>query len=87
LEFSSEFYDSNSKANLKLGQKGDLFQFKLSITWPSLGNFEQTEDDIFVFTKLGHSNYWKIFGILEKGFNGPALLHSAVRCRFELAAR
>jgi hypothetical protein len=85
LEFISEFYDSNSRGILKLGQKGDLFQLKLSITWPSLENFEQTKDHIFVFSKLGQSNYLKLFGILEKGFNGPARLHSAVRCYFELA--
>jgi hypothetical protein len=39
------------------------------------------------FSKLEQSNYWKIFGLLEKGFNRPAHLHSAVRCHFELAAR
>jgi hypothetical protein len=86
LEFTSEFYDSNSRGNLKFGQKGDLFQLKLSITWLTLENFEQPKDHIFCIFKLEQSNYWKIFGILEKGFNGPARLHSAVRCRFELTA-
>jgi hypothetical protein len=59
---------------------------KLSITWLTLENFEQPKDHIFCIFKLEQSNYWKIFGILEKGFNGPARLHSAVRCRFELTA-
>jgi hypothetical protein len=83
LEFTSKFYDSNSGGNLKFAPKGDLFQLKLSITWPSLENFGQKEDHIFVFSKLGQLNYWKIFGILEKGFNRPSRLHSAARCRFE----
>jgi hypothetical protein len=37
------------------------------------------------FSKLEQSNYWKIFGLLEKGFNGPAHMHSAVWCCFDLA--
>jgi hypothetical protein len=83
LEFISEFYDSNFRTNLKLGQKGDLFQLKLSITQPSLENFEQPEDHCFQFSKLWQSIYWKKLDYWKKGFNGPARLHSVVRCRFE----
>jgi hypothetical protein len=54
LEFTTECCDSNFRGNLKLGQKGDLFQLKLSITWRSLENFEQPKDHIFVFSKLGN---------------------------------
>jgi hypothetical protein len=34
---------------------------------------------------LEQSNYWKIFGISEKGFNGPAHLTIVVQCCFEPA--
>jgi hypothetical protein len=49
---------------LMLGQKGDLFQLKISITWTSLENFEQPEDHVFVLSKLEQSKYWKRFGLI-----------------------
>jgi hypothetical protein len=49
-----------------LGQKGDLFQLKLSITQPSLENFEQPEDHCFQFSKLWQSIYWKKIWIIGK---------------------
>jgi hypothetical protein len=56
-----------------LGQKRDLFQLKLSITWPSLENFKQVEDHVFVFFKVGAIKLLENLWIIGKGLQqaGP----------------
>jgi hypothetical protein len=49
LELSLEFYNSKSRRVWELGQKGNLFYFKLSTTMPSLEIFGHKEDHVLYF--------------------------------------
>jgi hypothetical protein len=46
---------------------------KLSITWPSLKNFKQVEDHVFVFFKVGAIKLLENLWIIGKGLQqaGP----------------
>jgi hypothetical protein len=60
LDFPSEFYNSKSTENLKLGQKEILFYMHLSATMPKL--------EIFCYREVGVLKFqtWSLGSLLEK---------------------
>jgi hypothetical protein len=71
LGFASEFYNSKSRENWKLDQKGILFKLKVSSTVRNLEKFGDEKDCICNF-KLRHLKVnWKIFQDFERKLSGP----------------